>query len=590
MNTPLKKKCRQYSVEYLSYGFIPSKDNETRPMCLICMEVLSNSSMKPSKLKIYLETKHKEKKNEPIQYFRKLRDDFQGRKTLIQMFSSQARKVSNDLLASYEISDIIAKAGKPHNIGETVILPAVSVIISSVMKQNASEIINSISLSNSSVFRRIDEMAEDIEKQLIAKLKCKQFALQLDESTLRDNEAILLAYVRLKDDNGLREEMLFARSLIIDTKGLTIFNEVVTYFSECNIPLKNIIACATDDAPSMIGRYNGFIAHLKKAVPGIFCIHCIIHRQHLVAKCLGGRLHDALDIVIKVVNYIKSNSLRDRLFHELCSQNDEKFERLVMHTEVRWLSKGNCLRCFITLWDSIASFLDNSQLGEKLLAAKLDIFYLSEIFEKINLLNKQLQGQNSDFISCKSAITAFLKKLQTYKINIRRLAFKQFPFLASISSDVHDDDLALYGQHLQNLHEHMQTRFNELLTLNIPTWVISPFIVNAADVDVSLQETIIEMQSDEVLLAKFKNRNHDIWKTNDTAEKYPLFWQKAQLYVIAFPSSYLVESGFSHVSHLLSKSRNRLDIVKRGDLQLSLTSMEPNIKKLPEQHQPQGSH
>ena len=396
--------------------------------------------------------------------------------------------------------------------------------------------------------------------------------------------------MRFIDDNGLREEMLFARSLITDTKGLTIFNEVVTYFSECNIPLKNIIACATDGAPSMIGRYNGFIAHLKKAVPGIFCIHCIIHCQHLVAKCLGGRLHDAVDIVIKVVNYIKSNSLRDRLFHKLCSQNDEKFERLVMHTEVRWLSKGNCLRRFIKLWDSIASFLDNSQLGEKLFAAKLDIFYLSDIFEKINLLNKQLQGQNSDLISCKSAITAFLRKLQTYKINIRRRAFEQFPFLASISSDVHDDDLALYGQHLQNLHEHMQTRFNDLLTLNIPTWVISPFIVNAADVDVSLQETIIEMQSDEILLAKFKNRNHDIWKTNDTAEKYPLLWQKAQLYVIAFPSSYLVESGFSHVSHLLSKSRNRLDIVKRGDFQLSLTSMEPNIKKLAEQHQPQGSH
>ena len=120
--------------------------------------------------------------------------------------------------------------------------------------------------------------------------------------------------------------------------------------------------------------------------------------------------------------------------------------------------------------------------------------------------------------------------------------------------------------------------------------IIYPFIVNATDVDVSLQETIIEMQSDEVLLAKFKNRNHDIWKTNDTAEKYPLLWQKAQLYVIAFPLSYLVESGFSHVSHLISKSRNRLNIVKRGDLRLSLTSMEPNIKKLAEQHQPQGSH
>ncbi|XP_068245481.1 SCAN domain-containing protein 3-like [Palaemon carinicauda] len=122
------------------------------------------------------------------------------------------------LLALYEISKIIAKARKPHNVGETVILPAVSVIISSVMKQNASEIINILPFSTSSVSRRIDEMAEDVEKQLISHLQVKQFALQLDESTLRDNEAILLAYVGFNSDEGHKEEMLFATSLVTDTK------------------------------------------------------------------------------------------------------------------------------------------------------------------------------------------------------------------------------------------------------------------------------------------------------------------------------------------------------------------------------------
>lgn len=83
---------------------------------------------------------------------------------------------------------------------------------------------------------------------------------------------------------------------------------------------------------------------------------------------------------------------------------------------------------------------------------------------------------------------------------------------------------------------------------------------------------------------------HNIWKINEIATKYPVLWDKAQLFIIAFPSSYLVESGFSRMSHLLSKARNRLDIVKRGDLRLSLTSMEPDINKLAAQHQPQGSH
>lgn len=138
------------------------------------------------------------------------------------------------------------------------------------MKQNASEITNSIPSSKSSVPRRIDGMAENVEKQFIGHLQVKHFALRLDESTLRDNDAILFAYVRFNNDVGPREEILFARSLTTDAKGATIFNEIVTYFQENNIPLKNIIACVTDGAPSMTGRYKGFIAHLKKAVSGVF--------------------------------------------------------------------------------------------------------------------------------------------------------------------------------------------------------------------------------------------------------------------------------------------------------------------------------
>ena len=62
------------------------------------------------------------------------------------------------------------------------------------------------------------------------------------------------------------------------------------------------------------------------------------------------------------------------------------------------------------------------------------------------------------------------------------------------------------------------------------------------------------------------------------------------MYIIAFPSTYLVECGFSCVNQLLTKYRNRLDIVKRGDLRLALSNLEPDIKKLASQHQAQGSH
>ncbi|QQP50901.1 Uncharacterized protein FKW44_012055, partial [Caligus rogercresseyi] len=50
------------------------------------------------------------------------------------------------------------------------------------------------------------------------------------------------------------------------------------------IPIKNIIACATDGAPAMFGRYRGFATLLKKEVPDVLTVHFVLHRHNLVAK------------------------------------------------------------------------------------------------------------------------------------------------------------------------------------------------------------------------------------------------------------------------------------------------------------------
>ena len=60
---------------------------------------------------------------------------------------------------------------------------------------------------------RINKIADNIEKHLKTDVRVKKLGLQLDESTFRGNEAILLADVRFKDNSGPREEMLFAISL-----------------------------------------------------------------------------------------------------------------------------------------------------------------------------------------------------------------------------------------------------------------------------------------------------------------------------------------------------------------------------------------
>ncbi|CAH2017552.1 unnamed protein product [Acanthoscelides obtectus] len=169
--------------------------------------------MKPSKLQDHLRRCHPDKTEKDLKYLQTLKDKFQKRPTLDRMFASTSQRNDDGLRASYNISLLIAKSGKPHTIGEKLILPAVEEVLKTVLHKPASDIIKRIPLSNNTVERRIDEMSSDIESFL-----CNYFSIQLDESTLPDNAALLLAHVRFIMNQEIYEELLFARTLITDTK------------------------------------------------------------------------------------------------------------------------------------------------------------------------------------------------------------------------------------------------------------------------------------------------------------------------------------------------------------------------------------
>lgn len=65
--------------------------------------------------------------------------------------------------ASYNISLLIAKSGKPHTIGEQLILPAIEEVLKTVLHRPAYDILKKIPLSNNTVQIRIDEMSHDVE-------------------------------------------------------------------------------------------------------------------------------------------------------------------------------------------------------------------------------------------------------------------------------------------------------------------------------------------------------------------------------------------------------------------------------------------
>ena len=95
--------------------------------------------------------------------------------------------------------------------------------------------------------------------------------------------------------------MLFIKSLLVATTGEDIFNEVMQYLNNENIPSTSLINIASDGAAVMNGKVKGFISTIKSVVPHIFHINYFIHRQQLVAKNIGGDMEEAHNTDIHVI-------------------------------------------------------------------------------------------------------------------------------------------------------------------------------------------------------------------------------------------------------------------------------------------------
>ncbi|CAH1993401.1 unnamed protein product [Acanthoscelides obtectus] len=146
------------------------------------------------------------------------------------------------------------------------------------------------------------------------------------------------------------------------------------------------------------------------------------------------------------------------------------------------------------------------------------------------------------------------------KQNIGRGEFSQFPNLSQTSGQ--EDDVSTYVQHLNVLYSDFESRFEDILTMELT-----------------------ELSTNEELKVQFKNGYQQFWLQKNIPVTYPVLWNIARKFLISFPSSYLVERGFSAVTNLLTKKRNKLDIISRGDLRLTLTKLTPNVDNLLLKHQ-----
>ena len=142
----------------------------------------------------------------------------------------------------------------------------------------------------------------------------------------------------------------------------------------------------------------------------------MVHRKALAAKKkMPVHFNSVVNEAMQIINHIKSRPLSSRLFGVLCQEMGSGHEQLLLHTEVHWLSRVRVLQRLYELRGEVKLFLTKIKSD---LAKHLDdtvwlasLFYLVDIFDRLNGLNLFLQGRETHIWLLVDRVDAFTQKL-----------------------------------------------------------------------------------------------------------------------------------------------------------------------------------
>lgn len=592
---------RKYHDEYLKFGFFWTGDSEDpNPHCVLCYDILANEAMKPAKLKRHLETKHKDYISKPLAFFERKCEELKShmQKDAAQYFVPGENAKATE--ASFRVSQLIAKAGKPYSIGETLVKPSAKIMANIMLGDNASNELDKIPLSNDTVQRRVLAMAENVQNQLISRLQqSSMFSLQLDESTDIGSEANLLCYGRYIYNGAVHDDFLFCHSLPTNTTGEAIFDSLNTFIGQSGLDWNRCVGICTDGATAMTAKHKGLVTRVRAVAPLATATHCCIHREQLAVKKMPHCLKTVLDEAVKIVNMIKGKSLNTRIFKVLCDEMGSEHTKLLFHTEVRWLSRGKVLTRLFELRDEVKLFMHQTdELYDRMHDFQwlATLSYLADIFSFLNSLNLALQGETVTIFTVQDKIKAARIKMDLWCTRLDRLEFDNFPtladFLLTADEVLGNDTIAAFKEHLRGLHTHLGRYFPEL-DVDLE-WIRNPFgdkpQIELVSSKLSARETdsLVDIASDGSLKMAFREKSlTDFWIY--IQPEHPELAQSALKILMPFSTTYKCEVAFSALVSLKTKQRNQINVAP--SMRLRLSSLEPDIQSVMQNmHQHHSSH
>ncbi|XP_050516438.1 general transcription factor II-I repeat domain-containing protein 2-like [Diabrotica virgifera virgifera] len=305
-------------------------------------------------------------------------------------------------------------------------------------------------------------MWSNITTQHVEDLKlASSLSIAVDESCDINDTAQVSLFVRFIAHSGPKEELLGLLPLKGQTRGEDITNAVIDCMDKHNIPLNKIVSISTDGEKSMTGVRKGFVAILREKINHeILFYHCII-----CAQTFPDKICKVMELAITNINSILAKALNHRQFKEFLVEMESEYADLLLHNKVRWLSRGNVLKRFASLFPEIKAYLLEKGVHYPELTDDRwiqNFYFMVDVTSHLNQLNRKLQGKGNLIFSMLEEVITFENKLSTFAQDFERETLFHFPSLLNYRQENNSSvDKHHFKTIILNMREAFLSRFQE---------------------------------------------------------------------------------------------------------------------------------
>lgn len=578
--------CRVFKEEWTwKYFFTLFKE---KPVCLLCNTTVA--VLKEYNIQRHFKSKHENHSysslSEEVKKI-KSKDLIKNLSSQQQLFQRANHSQRCATKASYVLAYNIAKSNKAFSDGEFI--KQCMIDVCDIMCPEKKNDFQSLSLSR----RTITERIENIDKNLISQLTTKTqkfifYSITMDESTDISDTAQLLIFVRgINAHFEITEELAGLQSIKGTTTGADIFCEFENCIDKLRLPIDKLCNVTTDGAPNMVGINQGFVGKFNSKYPenDVVFLHCLIHQDALCKSALD--IDHILNIVVKLVNMIRSRGLLHRQFQQFLESVHAEHSDILYYSKVRWLSAGKVFERIWDLKDDIVNFLLDKDIYNQFDVLEnetwlSDFAFFTDLLVHMNKLNLKLQGKNQFLHDIWQYLKSFKLQLLLFANQISKSDFSHFPRIQSLKFTISNNKIKKYEINLRKLSSEFERRFQDFRKME-PEFSIfaTPFNVNYEEVDAKFQLELIELNCNTLLKQTFHTVPLLEFYKNLSPDNFPNLITHAMKIMTMFGSSYICEQIFSTMKLRKTSLRNRItDEHLSSVLRISASQMEPDYDEI----------